>query len=110
MLLGMLHAAGMCLQVEKVKEAVETAKAMRSDLFLEGQCCCIGYKCLCVLHLSHPKLPILASLDTRLGMRDDVSHMMSKVHVQWLSYEAVTHQSCTQTMFSVARVLFGNLT
>ena len=65
---------------------------------------------LCFLHLSDPKLPILASLDTRFGMRIDVTCMMSKVHVQWLSYEAVTHQSCTQPMFSVARVLFGNLT
>jgi len=62
---------------------------------------------LCFLHLSDPKLPILASLDTRFGMRIDVTCMMSKVHVKWLSYAAVTYQSCP--MLSVARVLFGNL-
>ena len=26
------------MQVEKVKKAVETAKQLRSDLYLEGQC------------------------------------------------------------------------
>ncbi len=109
MLLGMLHAAGMCLQVEKVKKAVETAKSMRSDLFLEGQCCCIGYKCCAFCTRRIPNYPILASLDTRFGMRTDVTRLTSKVHVQWLSYKVVTHQSCTQPMLSVARVLFGNL-
>ncbi len=53
---------------------------------------------LCGLHSSDPRSPILASLDTRLGMRNDVTRMMSKVRVYWLSYEAVTYQSCTHNL------------
>jgi len=56
-LVGMLHAAGMYLQVEKVKKAVETAKSMRSDLFLEGQCCCIGCKCCAFCTCRIPNYP-----------------------------------------------------
>lgn len=100
MLLGMLHAAGTCLQVEKVKKAVETAKSMRSDLFLEGQCCCPGYKC-CAFRPCLFQIPISASIDTTFHMCTDVARMTSKVHVQWLSHTShahtlpVTRQSCT---------------